>query len=383
MRVRWLAESEFAAARAPWNRLLAAAPVDHVFLTWEWQYTWWDGFRAGRELRLLLAYDGDEWLGIWPLVRRRLGLGRHWRRLEPLASGEREAEEICTEYLAPIVRPDRADEVWPAWMATLAAGARGEEPSLAWDDLLLTRCRPGEWLESLRRYRPKGWIVSPGPEQGCPYVALPTSFAAYLAMLSANTRQQIRRLLRELDRHRWTLEEADDFAAAEAILADLCRLHQRRWRSRGRPGAFGSERFRRFPAAAVPRLLERGWLSLLRLRVDGETVGCLYNLRYRGAVAFYQCGLDLERFGALRPGILLHTLAIRQAIERGDREYDFLGGVSRYKASLAPTSRPLASLRIARRGLRAALFRAEERLHQGGRAVLRRLRRGQTTPSTS
>jgi CelD/BcsL family acetyltransferase involved in cellulose biosynthesis len=57
--------------------------------------------------------------------------------------------------------------------------------------------------------------------------------------------------------------------------------------------------------------------------------------------------MDLPK--ELRPGVVLHALAIRRSIELGRREYDFLAGGSRYKQDLALAVRPLCTVRLVRR----------------------------------
>src|SRR6266849_3250659 len=43
----------FDALRSEWNVLLKQSPSDLLFLTWEFQKTWWDHFGAGCELRVV------------------------------------------------------------------------------------------------------------------------------------------------------------------------------------------------------------------------------------------------------------------------------------------------------------------------------------------
>ena len=41
-------ETGFAALRQEWNALLARTRFDTLFLTWEWQSTWWTHLRLPR-----------------------------------------------------------------------------------------------------------------------------------------------------------------------------------------------------------------------------------------------------------------------------------------------------------------------------------------------
>ena len=56
-----------------WNDLVAASAADSIFLTHEWLTSWWDAFRADRELKLIVCTEGDgEVVGVIPLYRTRV-----------------------------------------------------------------------------------------------------------------------------------------------------------------------------------------------------------------------------------------------------------------------------------------------------------------------
>jgi CelD/BcsL family acetyltransferase involved in cellulose biosynthesis len=99
----------------------------------------------------------------------------------------------------------------------------------------------------------------------------------------------------------------------------------------------------------MPRLLARGELELMWLSANDQPIAATYNVISNGAVQFYQSGRRMDLPRELRPGVVLHALAIRRAIELKRREYDFLAGGARYKIDLALAVRPLCSLQLVRR----------------------------------
>ncbi len=101
----------------------------------------------------------------------------------------------------------------------------------------------------------------------------------------------------------------------------------------------------------MPVLFERGALDLGSLEVRGEPVAAFYNVVWNGRSYFYQGGRKLEVPSQVRLGIVMHACIIRDAIERGLREYDFLSGTSRYKLELALGVRPTVTLRATRPSL--------------------------------
>jgi CelD/BcsL family acetyltransferase involved in cellulose biosynthesis len=157
-----------------------------------------------------------------------------------------------------------------------------------------------------------------------------------------------------------------------AVLRDL---HGERWTAVGKEGVFASERFARFHDAVLPRLLageDGASVELSWLVARGQPIAAAYNLVYAGRVQFYQSGRRVDLPKGLRPGIALHALLLREAIERGRVEYDFLAGSSRYKRDLALASRPLVTMRAVAPGLRA---RAVEGMRRLADRAIERVRR--------
>ena len=190
--------------------------------------------------------------------------------------------------------------------------------------------------------------------QPAPFVdlaALGGSEGAYLASLSANTRQQLRRSGRAYAaigppglRRAATLDEALDFLDA------LAALHQAAWAARGQPGAFARPGFMRFHRELLARAMPRGEADLLRVTAGDHVVGYLYNFRHRGRVLAYQSGFayaGAPRHG--KPGLTCHHAAIAQARRDGMTRYDFLAGGDRYKTSLANAAATLHWLEAAPR----------------------------------
>ena len=62
-----------------WNALLTRSASNNIVLTFEWMSTWWQVFGdRGRQLYILVAREGDNIVGIAPLLRRTI---RHYNLL--------------------------------------------------------------------------------------------------------------------------------------------------------------------------------------------------------------------------------------------------------------------------------------------------------------
>ncbi|MGI4955895.1 MAG: GNAT family N-acetyltransferase [Janthinobacterium lividum] len=167
----------------------------------------------------------------------------------------------------------------------------------------------------------------------------------YPAVLSRNTRQQLRRSARAYGDVR--LDRAATGPQALEYLDALAVLHTASWQARGKPGAFARPEFLAFHRGLAAHGAPAGEVDLLRITAGTQVVGYLYNLRACGRVCSYQGGFDYA--GAPphgKPGLLCHYLAIEAARVRGDAAYDFLAGDGRYKDSLSNAEGVLHWLRL-------------------------------------
>jgi CelD/BcsL family acetyltransferase involved in cellulose biosynthesis len=171
----------------------------------------------------------------------------------------------------------------------------------------------------------------------------------FLRRRSANTRQQLRRSDRDYARSGdITIERAESLAQGLEFLDRLAALHQASWQARGQPGAFANPAFTRFHRTLIARGLGRGEIDLLRIAAGPQTVGYLYNFRYRGQSLAYQSGFDQASAGRHRkPGLTCHHKAIQFAAGWGATRYDFLAGDDRYKRSLADRTESLHWIEVA------------------------------------
>ena len=331
--------------------MLAASERSSPSLSPHWIGAWWTvfGARDGRALRAVAFRDGSRLVGLAPLVTRRVWCrpGIPVRRLELLPSGEREADEILSDYLGVLAARGFEQRVAEAFTALLRTGGLGP-----WDELVMPRMSTESVMPALlhvamdaigtTRFEVTG---------GSPYVPLPASWDEYLAALSASGRRLVRSSLRDFEtwcEGRWELREVRHPEELDTGLRVLRELHEMRWRAQGKPGVFASPLFSAFHTAVMPALLARGQLELLWLWARGQPIAATYNIVWNGVVHFYQSGRRMDLAHALRPGVVLHALAIRRSIELRRREYDFLGGSARYKQDLAQAFHPLCSLRVVR-----------------------------------
>ena len=355
-----------------WEALLVRSKNDVPTSSPIWLGSWWRifGGRRGRRLCTALFWEDGRLVGLAPLLRRKVGLtlGFDVERIELLASGEQERNEICSDYIGPIIETGLEQRVCIKLADSLYAGVFG-----GWDELLMQSMDASTVAPPLLAANLRPGSVRYAVTHASPYIPLPKSFEDYLAALPSQGRYLLRKSLRDLEA--WSKDVqfhvATNLSELERGRKILECLHAERWNAAGKPGAFDSVRFRAFHDQIMRQLLERGALELCWLTAGGEPIAALYNIVWDGRVYFYQGGRSLRVPKKIRPGIVAHAFAIRRAIELGRREYDFLAGNARYKLDLALDFHAIATLYATERPLIPRLK------HVAG-YVRQELRRGQS-----
>jgi CelD/BcsL family acetyltransferase involved in cellulose biosynthesis len=356
-----------------WNSLLADSAANSITLTWEWLTTWWEVFGADRELNILVANDGQEVIGIAPLLKRTV---QHYgllpfRRLELLASGEDEADEICSDYLDFITRKGREEEAVGALLDYLF------KTDSEWDEILLTdvaaESRNLPLLKNL--CETTGTKCEVMRDQSGTYLTLPGDWEELVGGLSQNFRRKIQKDRRTLAAGGGRLQIVDTREGFDTAFDALIRLHQQRWTGRGEPGVFASEKFTRFHRLVAPRLLDKGWLQLFIVHFQDEPVSALYAFTYNRKMYYYQGGFTEARSALTSPGTLVQSYAVEAAIKMGLSEYDFLkGGASGYKTKWGGQTRSIIQMRLAQPDSKEVLYSTTTRVLDGLRSIKRALK---------
>jgi CelD/BcsL family acetyltransferase involved in cellulose biosynthesis len=336
-----------ARAEAIWRDLERTARPAY-FLTWSWIENWLAMLPREEIPALAVIRRDGEPAGAF-FLGRRLRVRHHVlpsRGMFVNATGVESHDELCIEHnglLGPGCSIGQLVELLPD----------------DWDELFL----PGVDLEAFRDVDvPAGYRVRVERTCPAPFVDLARVRAAgdYLAVVSSNTRAQIRRARRRLGDE--ALEVAASLPEALAFYDELIALHTASWRARGQPGAFADPWFERFHRRLIEQRFAHGEIQLVRLRgggaaagSGGATLGCLYNLIANGRVLFYQSGLAAFDDPVVKPGLVCHAAAIAHCAAAGHEVYDLLGGAGRYKAQLATGTTQLGWLCVQRARLRFAI----------------------------
>ncbi len=339
-----------------WQQLVSASGVDHPFLQWLWCVTWWRHYGAGSELAVVTVRRAGQLVGLAPLFVARFGTVSPVRRVFFLGAGE-----VCSEYLAFITRPGEEDEVTSAILDFLYDEWR------EWDELRLAPViRQSPFADALRAYwQRRQALFAETPGAPCWQAELPESWADFFAAQPKKRRHELRRYAKRLCQHDSGFYEVAAESDLEPAWKELKRLHQLRWDTQGEPGCFVSPPFTAFHEDLLRALFPCSGVLLNTLRIGDRVAAAHYSFHHNNAVYSYQSGRD-PMFDAVAPGQMLRMHEFRRAMARGDRVYDFLGGVDGYKRRwcnrLCPTAQFCAPAPRLARHVRFVVERTFDRL---------------------
>lgn len=313
-----------------WDRLGPA--TDNIFSTREWAECWWRHFGSGCTFAPLLDDDTDPSVMV-PLVRS----GRALRRLR-LVGAER------ADALGPLSRPADRPRA-----AQLIARARDEGRLDA--DVLLLQDQPvaADW------WRPLGGTVL--RTVASPAVQFPDAgWDEYVAGKSKNMRSQMRTKENRLRREHEVVTRVSTPDELSTDLATFWRLHVQRW---GDSAEFAQGPVRAFTEDFCRVAMDRGWLRLRILELDGTARAAQLNFRYGSSESLYQAGRD-PAFDTSSVGFVMMTDTLRSMCEDGLREFRFLRGNDAYKYRFANVAADVQSVVVplTRRGCLAAAVAA-------------------------
>jgi CelD/BcsL family acetyltransferase involved in cellulose biosynthesis len=326
----------FATERAAWERLYRADPVRQVFMSWAWLDAYLTTVAPGWTIAVLR--EGDELIAALPLQVRSVP-----SRVFPVARELAFLGDPVADYGGMLCRAGREADAVRAFGVAIRR--------LGWDRALICDLADPRLDPLLAVLRGQGSTLAQTGETRCLRTTLPASWDDYKKSLGRTTRGKTDRALRRLqdglpDFRISSPTDADVDAHVEAMV----RINHARWGGNLRSAR---ARFGRLFRAAYDR-------DCLRLHIawDGERgiagvasftdpVSATYNL--------YQLAYD-DEYAKFSPGKAVLGYAIRDAIERGYRVFDFLRGDEEYKASYASEVVITRHFLLERPVLRSTLF---------------------------
>ncbi len=329
--------TEFEALRSDWDAAFALDPHAAVFMSWPWMRGWIDVTPHPWTVLAVRENDRSPFVAFLPISLRG---SRNALRIDHLREVHM-AGEPTADYSGFLAQPASQNE-------SLKALAQHLFSDMAWERLRFEELNDPRLPEFLSHV-PAGCIVVEHQGTPCPRMPLPTTWDELVQGLSYSTRQSLRKRMRRAESE-FRLTRFDGQHDERQIDA-LIQLALRRTREQPDPHIWRLHSMLRQCAAA-------GLAHMVMLWKDQTPVAGVASLinRKSNSMGLYVTAFD-ESFSEFSPGRVAVALSIRDALDMGMREYDFLRGEEPYKFQLGAVSGHNRTLIIERPTLQAALRR--------------------------
>ena len=289
-----------------------------------WLALWWDIFGSEAELSLCAVRYEDDVIGIAPLLLK-----------NDTASFIGDID-VC-DYQDFIVSPQRGREFYSVLLSDLSQ--KGIEQL----DLKALRPDSTTMLELVDVAEQQGYDISCKKLDVSLELDLPATWDEYLMKLNGKQRHEIRRKLRRSqDAGKITyrvIDNVDDLKKEMDIFIKLFKSN------REDKVIFMTEKMASFFRTLAKTMAAENMLKLYFLDVNATPVATAICFNHNSRVYLYNSGFD-TRFSSLSVGLLCKVFSIRDSIQNGNENYDFLKGAETYKYRLGGQEVPLYECKI-------------------------------------
>ena len=353
---------EFRESKDTWNTLVLQMKFPSIFCTWEWIYTWWEHFGNKYELMILFVFRGSELHGILPLASRKVILNNDWsigRVLTYCGS-----MELAPDYIDIISSQENALQCITAVYNFLSSEYK------KWDMLHFSHMLEDNyfvtWLDTnVSNFDSRRIFVSVAP-----FISLSGSFNEFSNKLSSNFRKNLnkrRRKLFEQNNFKYISWEQSNITEG---LSTLFHLHGKRAQDKNRVSTFNNENLFKFHRDLISRC-NNNWVWLRCLGNDKKVIAASYCFVFKDRVFAYQKGFDSEwnHYGV---GTLINFETIKEAFDKGYKEFNFLRGNEEHKKNWTQTMRVLLNVSIYNRTLKGLYSKKAVQLKDLIKSTLRK-----------
>lgn len=295
-----------------------------IFVLPMWLEVWWRVFGSGAEPYLGVVRQGEEIIGIAPLI------------LEDKTASIVGSADVC-DYLDFVVAPGREKDFFAVLLDDLRQKGIShlDLNPLRPDSTVLTGLVP---LAHERKYE-----VRCDREDVSLEMDLPATWDEYLALLAPKQRHEVRRKLRRLEKAGIVdYRVVEGRGSVSSVMDVFMRLFAE---SRKEKADFMTVQMESFFRTLAEAMAEAGLLRIGILELDTLPAAIVMTFDYHECVYLYNSGYD-PQYRSLSVGVLSKVLCVRDSIQRGRKRFDYLKGGESYKHHIGGRDIPLYNCQI-------------------------------------
>jgi len=346
---------KFKNLKKSWNALLISSGIKSVFLSWEWQYTWWEQYRdrlEQPELFIVIGYENEKPAVIFPgyieyenkgNARSLFFLGSRFESTDYLnfisavknKSGT--IEQICDFLL----NTGRQIDIWR----------------------FINILEKDELLNVLAEYsKSKNFYSARHHHRICPYIKLSGTWEDFVNGLSKNMRYNLRRRTRNLfKKHNAQFIRLTKKAEIDKAIEILFDLHEKRFTMKEDKSIFQKELRHDFHKNVSRRLADADILRIFQIKIDSEIAATLYCFEFANEMMYFQAGFD-PKWEKISVGLVLMGKCIEYSYQQKLEIFDFMRGAEDYKFKWTDTFRKMDLINIAVSPKGKSILKREETL---------------------
>jgi CelD/BcsL family acetyltransferase involved in cellulose biosynthesis len=312
---------EFSALQPVWNELSQANPNHTPYQTWEWNFTWWKHFGGPDRLRLLLAEEGGQLIGLAPFFLRKTFYG--WPLPHLGFIGQKRSD-----YLDFVVRAGAEANFFQQLCKHLQEN-KDEWLFVELKDVPDASTNLPFFFREVGKYFPAlGWEA----QRVCVTVPLATAWEDFLNTLGKRTRKDVGYDRRFLEKN-FTVD-FKIFTNSSMVfdgLGDLVKVYRSRWQNEKGATRFEEDKVAKFEREICELFSRTGVYRLYLLYANNNPVaglsGYVRNEKFYADAYAHDPALHKYSVGNVLLGLAIEDCIKNQWCEldltRGDESYKF------------------------------------------------------------
>jgi CelD/BcsL family acetyltransferase involved in cellulose biosynthesis len=355
--------SELPLSALEWNAIVAAAPTDTIFLSYEWFAAWWGVFGAAHQLYFVWVKEQGQIVAFAPLMLTVEPAGL--RKLEFAGCSNADYLDFCYAHDRP--------ELLNAMLELL------HKRSADWDVLRVANLpiHSVTFQHLVLFARRLGMRSLHEATVPCPTLMLKDRADEVRNLIN---KYSVRRKITWFEkRGRLTIEHHTDRTIIETKLNDFFAQHTQRWHMRRGKSQFENPEQRELFRRLVENLAPRGALLFTVVTLDAVPLAYHFGFDDGARLLWYKPSFNTEYAGH-SPGVVLMKGLIEEALRRGKEEFDYTVGAEAFKYRFSNAGRANAYINLYHTRSRYSWALLLHALRAAARSILRLVRTALNKP---